>query len=333
MLASLILLPAVFYFTSEGALSAAAEKIFFAGMKDNRTNALPFPPLFTGLSALPGGAAFLALRLLYYLPPAVYLAVGGFGLFRVFRRDRKGVLLVLFALFGAAAFNQTLWRSDLPHLFQSLPPFYALSFFLVDTTLRRYRFIRTPLVLAAPLLMLLVLQQYVTVWNSPNGAGRIAKEGFQPVPPYYTGSVVQIGGPVERLPFEKAGVRVSPEQAAFFAAVGEQLDLYSQPGDYMVTVPGLQMIYFLFDRRNPTGYIHLRRALDNRDEEAQYIRDLVDRPTKMVLLRDFAIDGREERRFRRFAPGITEAIEREFVPVRSIGNLVVYVRRENRIEG
>ncbi len=302
-------------------------------MKDNRTNALPFPPLFVPLSPMPGGAAFLALRLLYYLPLVVYAGVGILSLVRLIRREEDAVILALFSLFGVAAFNQTWWRSDMAHLFQSLPPFYGLSFYLVGHAFGRYRRAASVLVLAAPLVMLLLLQQYVVVWRSPGGANRLMAEGFQPIPPYYTGSVVQLGGPLERLPYVHAPVRVVPDQAAFLRAIGEQLDQFSNPGDYIVTLPGLQMVYFLFDRRNPTGYIHLRRALDNSDEETQYIRDLIDRPTRVVLLRDFAIDGREERRISRFAPRVVEAIRREFEPVRSLGNLTVFVRREDRVEG
>jgi hypothetical protein len=142
-----------------------------------------------------------------------------------------------------------------------------------------------------------------------------------------------MGGDTVVLPVPRAPVRVPPAQAAFLAAVGEALDEYSKPGDYIVTLPGLQMIYYLFHRRNPTGYIHLRRALDSPEEEERYIRDLTESPTRMVLLRDFAIDGREERRLSRYAPRIVEAVEREFTEVRSLGNLKIYVRRETPREG
>ena len=119
-----------------------------------------------------------------------------------------------------------------------------------------------------------------------------------------------------------------PGEAAFFRTLEEKVNRYSRPGDYMLTVPGLQLLYFLFDRRNPTAYVHLRRALDSPEEEERYIRDLLDKPTKLVLLRDMPIDGREERRFIRYAPRVYEAIEKEFVMERSLGDLKLYRRRE-----
>ncbi len=300
-------------------------------MRDNRTNTIPFPPLFHPVSGGTAGVSFFLLRILYYLPVPLYGLTAVYGLTRLLKGNGEGRVLLLFSALGFLAFNQTIWRSDLAHLFQSLPPFYLLILVLFERMGRRWSGVHRVLVFGIPIALLLILHQYTLVYRSPAGPARIAAEGFQPVPPYYTGSVVQLGEMTVPLPLERARVLVSPGQAAFMAALQRTIDEYSRPGDYILTVPGLQLSYFLFDRKNPTGYIHLRRSLDSREEEARYISDILDHDTRLVLLRDLAIDGRPERRFRVFAAAPTAAIESSFDMVDQIGDINVFVRRGSGI--
>ena len=322
------IVPFLIYFAWEGALGAAAEKVLLAGMRDNRTNALPFPPLFQPVSGGASGLAFLLLRLLYYLPVPLCVVAGIVGAGRVFRGNRTALPLFLTAVLGILAFNQSLWRSDLAHLFQSLGPFWLLAVWSVDAGARRRGWPVRAAVFAIPVVVHLALASYASVYRSPGGRARVASEKLQPIPPYYTGSIVQVAGPEVRLPYERAPLRTSPDHAGFLRAIGESIDRYSERGDYMLTLPGYQLFYFLFDRVNPTAYVHLRRALDTPGEEERYIADLLGKPTKVVLLREQAIDGKEERRLRVYAGGICDAVEREFERVERFGDLVVYRRKE-----
>ncbi len=299
-------------------------------MRDNRTNALPFPALVHGVTPGATGVAFALIRSLYYLPPLVYAVAAVVSARALFRRVPGGIVAALFVFFGVASWNQALWRSDLAHLLQALPPFYALSIGGIEAAAKRFHARGAIATAGAPLLMLFALLVYGETWRSDRGAGRIAAEGIQPIPPYYTGSVAQLGEPSVRLELPRAPLRVPPRQARFLRAVGERIDRYTSPGDSMLTVPGFQLLYFLFDRKNPTRYVHLRRALDNREEEEQYIRDILDGGTKLVILRDYAIDGREERRFTRFAAPVCAAIEREFDLVESMGDIRFYTPRGAR---
>ncbi len=314
------------YFLSKGALGEAASKVLFAGLEDNRTNDLPFPPLFRGLPAGGDGAALLGLRLLYYLPVPLALAALARAALSLGRRPEALALLVFSAL-GLLSFHQAIWRSDLAHLFQATGMFYLLLPWALVEAAGRRRAVGATLPLALAPLLYLVVTGYASIYRSPGGQARLAAEGFQPIPPYYTGARPAERGELVRLSTPKARVRVAPEEALFVEKIRGVVDRYSRPGDYILTVPGFQLIYFLFDRANPTQYVHLRRALDSRAEEDRYIRDLLDRPTKLVLLRDAALDGREERRFRRYAPRVAEAIEGAFDPVESIGDIAVYVRK------
>jgi 4-amino-4-deoxy-L-arabinose transferase-like glycosyltransferase len=322
------ILPFVLYFAAEGALSAAASKVLLAGMRDNRTNALPFPNLFHPISGGVSGLAFLLLRLLYYVPVPLALLAGARGARGLLLGRPDGRPLLVLSLLGLLSFNQALWRSDLAHLFQAVGAAYLLLPWALERIAPRSAPARAALLWASPVLLLLAIHVYADAYRSPRERPRIAAEGLQPIPPYYTGSIAQMGGRVERLALRKARVCVPPEEARSLDAIGKVLDRYSSPGDYVLTVPGFQMIYFLFDRANPTSFIHLRRGFDAPAEEEAYIRDLLDRPTKLVLLRDVPLDGREERRFRNYAPRVFEAIEREFEPVERLGDLIVYRRAE-----
>ncbi|MFH1277404.1 MAG: glycosyltransferase family 39 protein [Candidatus Eisenbacteria bacterium] len=325
--ALLAVLPVVIYFTAEGALGAAASKVLLAGATDNRANALPFPPLFHPVSGGPAGAAFLGLRLLYYVPLPLYVVAGVAGLLGLLRRG-EGAALFLAALLGAASFNQAVWRSDLAHLLQAL----ACCWLLLPWGAERLRRWSAGLALGAafalPALIFLQTLVYARTYESPIGPALIASEGLQPIPPYYLGSVSQLRGGTVRLPIRRARVRMAPDEAAYLRAIQSAIDRYSKPGDYMVTVPGFQLLYFLFDRANPTAYVHVRRAFDSPEEEERYARDILEKPTKIVLLRDTPLDGRNERRFSRFAPNAYAAIERGFEPVEEFGNLVIYRRKE-----
>ncbi|MFH1679311.1 MAG: hypothetical protein ABIH26_01560 [Candidatus Eisenbacteria bacterium] len=325
--AAAAVLPCVLYFALEGALPAAALKVLLAGMRDNRTNALPFPPLFHPVSRGASGLAFLLIRLLYYLPAPLALLAGAWGARGVLLGRPDGRPLFVLSLLGLLSFHQALWRSDLAHLFQAVGVFYLLLPWAVEKAVGRWVRARAVLVLLLPVLLFLALLAYSGVYRSPFGPARIAAEGLQPIPPYYTGSVAQIGGEEARLSIRKARVRVAPEEARFIESLGVILDRYSAPGDYVLSVPGFQLIYFLFDRLNPTAFVHLRRGFDSPGEEERYIADLLGRPTKLVLLRDVPLDGREERRFRNYAPRVFEAIEREFVLVEKQGDLIVYLRK------
>ena len=55
---------------------------------------------------------------------------------------------------------------------------------------------------------------------------------------------------------------IAPAEAAVVREAGRVLEAMTRPGDYVLTVPGYQLLYFLFDRRNPTAYPHVRRAFD-----------------------------------------------------------------------
>ena len=72
-------LPFLLYFAFEGALGDAARKVLFAGAGDNRTNALPFPPILLAPSGGGVGLAFAALRALYYLPVPLFVVAGAWG--------------------------------------------------------------------------------------------------------------------------------------------------------------------------------------------------------------------------------------------------------------
>ncbi|NNE07852.1 MAG: hypothetical protein HKN20_04740, partial [Gemmatimonadetes bacterium] len=325
---ALPVLPVALYFAFQGALPDAAHKIFLAGMRDNRTNALPFPPLLIAPRWDAAGMTLAALRIFYYIPIAAVVLAAGRGLLALVRNDPAIVPVLPVIGFAILAFNQTLWRSDFAHLIQSMPPALLLLLWHGETTWRESRIARHALWLV-PLALFALFFEYARIYRAPYGPARIAAEGIQPIPPYYAGHVAEAFRPGEPLRLAKARVRVGENESRFLYAVERVLDEHSAPGDYILTVPGYQLFYFLFERENPTRYIHLRRALDSPEEEDRYIADILRHPTRVVLLRDVAIDGRDERRFSRFAERPYKAIRNAFLESSRIGDLIVYVRNED----
>lgn len=321
-------LPVAIYFASQGALSDAAHKIFLAGMRDNQTNALPFPALLMMPQWDAAGMSLAALRIFYYIPIAAVALAAGRGLLGLVRNDDTIIPVLPVIGFSILAFNQTIWRSDFAHLIQSMPPALLLLLWQCETSWSGNKIARHAGWLV-PLALFALFFEYARVYHAPYGPARIASEGIQPIPPYYAGHVAEAFRPGEPLRLPKARVRVGENEARFLYAVGRAVEERSAPGDYILTVPGYQLFYFLFERKNPTEYIHLRRALDSPEEEDRYIRDILDHPTRLVFLRDIAIDGREERMFSRFAERPYQAIRNAFTETTRIGDLIVYARNED----
>ncbi len=329
-------------FYSRGALGAMIHEITTEGMKDNMTNRIPYPP--------PGAAGgldwtyvsrILPVKALFYLPPVVYAVSACVAVWLAVRSERRVqyASMVCLTIASVLAFNQALWRSDLSHLLQSAQYAFVLipiTLWAADRLIRRkvggpaLAAVRVALA-AAPLgLVLWATISPVYAAREPAVLRRFTAEGISVGATEYVGSFLVAVGNDTLLESERAPVYVMPAEAQFFSAVRSFLDANTVSGDYVLAVPQLQVIYFLFDRRNPTRYAHYRRAIEP-GEERQYIEDIERHGTEFILLTEPSRTARladTKESFSDYAAPVRNWIMENYTEIDRIGS--VRVLRRNR---
>jgi hypothetical protein len=334
--------PVLIAFQAAGALGSMIRGILIEGMTDNRTNQLPFPTLWPVSDfgqAYP--AATVLLKLLFYLAPLSFGVLAIYMIVRAIRRaSGHGDLFLLGALvLAVGCFNQSLWRSDFPHLYQSLQPAYLL---IVGLQFTKFSILKQRLkpVWARGILGAVILVGTPLLFCGPvywvcgkltdvNSFYGLRREGLYARSVEYTGSALIRRGKTAQLPLKRAPLLVEEGRVEFLEYIGQYLDENTRPGDSILSVPGFQLVYFLFDRRNPTRYIHVRRSLGSPEEEQRFIQDVVDGNTDLILFTDMAIDGKRERRFQVYARNIHDWIMDNYEYDGAIGHLAFLRRKES----
>jgi hypothetical protein len=330
------------WFRSQGALGAMIEKIAVEGMKDNMTNRIPYPAItaVTGFDAV-YAARILPVKMLFALPPVVYALSAAAAVWLSLRSNRRGqyASMVALVVLSALAFNQAAWRSDLSHLLQSCQYVFVLVPVLLWWADRFFRkILRGPglaaaraVMVGAPLaLVLWATTSAVYAAGDPQVFARFRSEGVSLGGSEYVGSFLVTVGNTARLDSERAPVYVTPAEARFFGAVKTFLDSNTAPGEYVLAVPQLQVIYFLFDRRNPTRYAHYRRALEP-EEETRYIEDIERHGTRFIFLTEPAPNARladTRESFSGYAARVRAYILDNYTQIGQIGSVKVFRRNE-----
>jgi hypothetical protein len=160
-------------------------------------------------------------------------------------------------------------------------------------------------------------------------AGRFEREGLSVGDSEYIGSMLVRVGNNTRLDLARAPICVSAGEARFFMEIKRFLDANTSPGEYVLAVPQLQTLYFLYDRRNPTRYAHYRRRLSTEEEE-RYIKDIESHGTSYILLTEpyeGARIGKTSESFSEYARPVRDWILQNYVMVDRIGWVKVYRRK------
>jgi hypothetical protein len=340
---SLAVIGAVFlWFHSRGALGAMMHKIAVEGMRDNMTNRIPYPPL-AALGAVDGEYVLriLPVKALFFLPPVVYVlsALVAVRLAMTSSQRARYASMICLVITSVLAYNQAVWRSDLSHLLQSAQYAFVLIPVLLwaaDAHLRRVAGRRAlaavrAVMVAAPVAMVLWgTASAVYAARQPDVFRRFTREGISIGATEYAGSFLMRVGNTARLDSERAPIYVMPAEARFFSAVRSFLDQNTAPGDYVLAVPQLQVVYFLFDRRNPTRYAHYRRALEP-EEEQQYIEDIRRHDTEFILLTEpsqAARLGDTKESFSEYAAPVRNWILENYTETGRIGSVRVLRRNQ-----
>jgi hypothetical protein len=335
--------PVLAYFAAQHALGPMLHKIAVDGMLDNMTNRIPFP----GLAAKTGAdGAYLGyvlpVKALFYLPLVVYacaaLLVGRDLLGRAWSAGTTSLVLILAV--AVMAFNQSTWRSDVGHLLQTMQYVFLLVPVVVwrgcGLLARRLRLagpgrrtLEVAVSLAACLAVFWATLAGLRSTVDPALAARFRSEGLSVGDSEYLGSALVRSGNTARMDVPRAPLRVTPAEAEFFEGLRKFLETKTSPGEYVLAVPQLQTVYYLFDRKNPTRYAHYRRRLDPA-EERRYIEDVASHQTRYVLLTEpyqGARIGETSQSFGEYAKPVRDWILANYSAIGRLGWVVILERK------
>ncbi|MEE8483924.1 MAG: hypothetical protein V3S46_04925, partial [Nitrospinota bacterium] len=284
-------------------LPDAATKITFWGN--------PFPVPWEGYQGKEFGFSAFLENLLFYLPFFGATALG-FSALRVEERGRKKLLLIL-AYLQICAMSLVVNRAGFDNLIRCLPLFYITAAYLAYRLVKKLD--NPPVKRAAVAFLALVWSSYIYDLNVNNG--------------FYTGSVGAVwegGGQVTR--GRAAGIRTYREDAAIIERLTEWIESETSPDDPIFAVPLNPIWYYLSDRKNPTYYDWILPTTFRKDKaEEKLLRQLDTTPPKMVIFFDLAIDNKEERRLKNYAPLLVKWINDNYIYKGHVSNFQVWVRK------
>ena len=250
-------------------------------------------------------------RVLFYLPIWVYTLVALILLARFFSDQRitiPNLYLLAIVGFGICAFGLVIWRAGFDNLLRTLPPFYILFCYLLYQVWQKVllfqgasensvhaRITRIPLSL---LIVFFPLLFYLEM-NTQHGfyAGSIGAKDWA-----INQKIRAIHPETTRINLKKLDVWTNPNEAKWINEVVNRVNLYSKKGDPILALPLNPIFYFLTDRVNPTRYEWVLPGMLSENEELKMVDTLRDNLPKLVVYVDIAIDGKDERRLKNYAP-------------------------------
>ena len=251
-------------------------------------------------------------RILFYLPIGVYSLVIVIILTRIFANkcEFKFVNLYLLAIvgFGICAYGLVIWRAGFDNLLRTLPPFYILFNYLLYMIWQKVMLFQytseNPIhvqITRIPLSLLIVFLPSLFYYemNAHHGfyAGSIGardwaiNKNFKAMKPE-----------TARVKLKRIDVLTRPAEAKWINEVVNRINLYSKKGDPILALPLNPIFYFLTDRVNPTPYEWVLPGMLDKDKELEMVETLKAKLPRVVVYVDIAIDGKEERRLKNYAP-------------------------------
>ena len=251
-------------------------------------------------------------RVLFYLPTWVYSLLFIIIIIRFFANKCEftllNVYLIAIASFGICAFGLVIWRAGFDNLLRTLPPFYILFTYLLYMIWQKVMLFQyaseNPIhvkITRIPLSLLIVFLPSLFYYemNTHHGfyAGSIGardwaiNKNFKAMKPE-----------TARVKLKRIDVRTRPAEAKWISQVVNRINLYSKKGDPILALPLNPIFYFLTDRVNPTPYEWVLPGMLDKDKELKMVETLKIKLPRVVVYVDIAIDGKEERRLKNYAP-------------------------------
>ena len=260
----------------------------------------PFPEIFPFLALLEEvGYHQMFERVLFYLPILTFSIIASLLFYQlIFKKENLNLdklVVISILLFGVCAFGLVIWRAGFDNLLRTLPPFYLLFCYLLyrirekilsfqNSERQKSLFIRFPLNLLIVFLPFLFYYEM----NTHHG--------------FYAGSVGALKLETTRLSLDKVDIYTNPAEAKWIKKVTEKIELYTQEGDPILALPLNPIFYFLTGRVNPSPYEWVLPGMLEEAKEKELVETLNNKPPKLVIFVDIAIDGKDERRLINYAP-------------------------------
>jgi hypothetical protein len=277
----------------------------------------PFPEIFPFLALLKEvGYHQMFERVLFYLPIFTFSVVAIFLFYQIALKKKSfcihNLMVIAVLLFGVCAFGLVIWRAGFDNLLRTLPPFYLLFCYLLYRIREKVLSFQDPVKGAGvftrlPLNLLIVFLPFLFYFEMNTHHG------------FYAGSIGAVKIETARLSLDKADVYTSPAEAKWIGEVIEKINLYSEKGDPILALPLNPVFYFLSGRVNPTPYEWILPGMLEEAKEKELVTTLKNRPPKVVIYVDIAIDGKEERRLSHYAPHLYSFLVKHYWFQENIG--------------
>lgn len=273
----------------------------------------PFPEIFPFRHILKEyGPHQMFERVLFYLPLAVYFLIVIHLIVRLTSRERDNPDTTLHLLsivsFGICAFGLVVWRAGFDNLLRTLPPFYILFCYLLYLAWGKTRdFLLDPTEGAGALLFKRTALNVTSVflpflfYYEMN-----AHQGF------YAGSIGAMRHENGTLNLERLRVHTHPTEAQWMKDIVDIINIYTRKGDPIFAIPLNPIFYYLTDRINPTPYDWILPGMLDEEAQKKVVEQLKANKPKLMVYVDIPIDGREERRFSRYAPIVFKYIAENY---------------------
>lgn len=278
---SVFLIPVLLYFASQSALNEMLYDLFVYPVKVHRlTMGLPYPGITFGLSQ---GLLFYLLRggFTYYLSFLVYPTTLVILLRRVYKQKEFAhdvLFLSSLLVYGIVLFQSALVRSDFAHLIFCLSPVYILGTYLINMSRERIIKFKGVSFCGDALITLLLFLVSITpvIGELANLKINDPREGKQ-----------FLSLPRGQVYVEHQWVDSLNQLAEFFEKNGRE-------GESIFVVPYVPLIYFLFNRENPTKYNLLFMVGEDNDRQQKEIIEKLKRskPRFVIYSHVHLVDGK-----------------------------------------
>ena len=268
--------------------------IFFG--RDTANLTLPVPwswtidysklSFFSGISRFFVGLLFLLLPIFYAITILRLLSIKSSS-------APSQSLLVASAIIGPFYLHHAFSRADLAHLAESIHPFLLGWIALFSTLLKSYPRKK----LAIGLVGLILTGSVVAIAPTVS-------------------FIRKLWAPQDFVSYTVAGDQLwlQKKQAAYIDAVQQLVTQHVGPEEGLFIAPHSPGLYPLLQRKSPVHNTYLLFP-ETREKQEEMIDDLANNRINWAIIRDSALDKREDRRFRNTHPLVWQYLMTEFEPV------------------
>ncbi len=301
-------------------------KLFNIVISTHKVWGNPFPSIFPFVNQLnESGPHLMFEKLLFYLPPLIYLVTFGVLVYRIWIKknahENETSILISILGFGIGSFGLVIWRAGFDNLLRTLPAFYILvSYFLwklwpklpltsLSTILKKIS--QIPFLYGSRTILLLFPILFLYEMNVHHG--------------FYAGSIGAIIKQPATINTERIKVYTNPIEARWTDQILRKVEQFSNPGDSILALPLNPIFYFLSHRENSINHDWILPGMLNESQQKDVIKQIQKNPPKLVILSNLPIDGKESRRFSNYASVVYQYLINNYSIYEKIGLFDLYL--------